>query len=104
MLDGASVRRGHTVFMFLGGANRDPAKFQHPNRLIIDRVEKSNRLISFGGGIHCCLGARLPTVELEVTMGASFSRLPGMRTGNLDSIEWYPRNALRWPKSVRVSW
>lgn len=104
VLDGVSVRRGHTIFMFLGGANRDPAKFQHPNRLIVDRAEKSNRLISFGGGIHYCLGARLATVELEVALGALFSRLSGMRIDNLDSIEWYPRNALRGPKSVRVSW
>jgi cytochrome P450 len=104
VLGGVTIPRGHTIFMFLGGANRDPAKFRDPDRLMIDRQEQGNRLISFGGGIHYCLGARLATVELEVAMGALFRRLPGLRVDNLDSIEWYPRNALRGPKSVRVSW
>lgn len=89
--------------MFLGGANRDPAKCRDPNRLIVNRAEQGKRLISFGGGIHYCLGARLATGELEVALGALFRRLPGLRVDNLDSIEWYPRNALRGPKSVRVS-
>lgn len=102
--DGVLIPRGHTVFMFLGGFNRDPAKVQDPNRLIINRVEQGNRATSTGGGIRYCLGARLAAVELPVAMGALFRRLLGLRVSNLESIECYSRNALRGPKSVRVSW
>ena len=103
-IDGVSVPRDNTIFIFLGGANRDPRKFENPEQLIIGREEQGSRMLSFGGGIHYCLGARLATVELEVALGALFKRMPAFGVTNLNNIEYHPRNALRGPKTVHIAW
>lgn len=103
-IEGVSVPRDNTIFIFLGGANRDPLKFENPEQLIIGRDEQGSRMLSFGGGIHYCLGARLATVELEVALGALFKRMPAFGVTNLNNIEYHPRNALRGPKAVHIAW
>ncbi len=67
---------GTQIALLLGSANRDPSVFTEPGRLDIGR--KHNPHLSFGGGIHYCLGAPLARLELQVALPILFERLPNM--------------------------
>jgi cytochrome P450 len=66
---GTPITKGDVLMCMLGAANRDPAAYSDPDTFIIDRREK--RHLSFGHGIHFCLGAPLARVEA----GTVFKRL-----------------------------
>ncbi|WP_109477326.1 cytochrome P450 [Paraburkholderia sp. C35] len=91
---GQTLPRGSIVFMLLGSANRDPERFDAPDTLDIGR-EPSGHLLTFGAGIHYCLGARLAMMELEIALHALLTRLPQLRLTNLDTLQWRRRNNLR---------
>jgi len=65
-IDGHEIASGSTVLALLGAANRDPARFTDPDRLDVGRSEGSP--ISFGGGIHFCLGAALARMEAQIVL------------------------------------
>jgi cytochrome P450 len=94
-----TLARGTMVFMMLGAANRDPEQFDRPNELDIERAIHG-RPLSFGAGIHHCLGARLAMLELETGLAATLTRLPDLRVSNLDRLKWRPRNNLRGVESL----
>lgn len=60
------LTRGRKVGLLFGSANRDPARFDQPDRLRLDRLD--NPHVSFGAGIHHCVGAPLALIELEVAI------------------------------------
>jgi cytochrome P450 len=66
------VSAGQEVIMPLGAANRDPAQFADPDWLLLPRPE--NRHLSFGLGVHFCLGAPLARVEGEIAFSTLFKR------------------------------
>lgn len=100
---GIALPKGSIVFMSLGAANRDPGRFAEPDRLSIEREETGNRLLSFGGGIHYCLGARLAAMELQIGLGSLLDRLPGMRIVDLDDLQWRKRNTVRGVEALVVA-
>jgi cytochrome P450 len=103
--EGVSLRRGDTVAICLGSANRDPEKFVEPDRFLIDRPGLDAReLASFGGGLHYCLGARLAMIEITVALGTLLRRLPGLELTNLDELNWHPANTLRGVESLHATW
>jgi cytochrome P450 len=74
-LDGHTVREGSGVFLLIGGANRDPAIFERPDEFDTTRANARDH-ISFGTGIHVCLGAALARMELHIGLQALFQRFP----------------------------
>lgn len=71
-LAGRHVRAGDEIILVLGAANRDPAAFPRPHELDVTR--DARRHVSFGGGIHHCLGASLARMEAELAIGALLTR------------------------------
>ncbi|MBW5485298.1 cytochrome P450 [Streptomyces bambusae] len=65
---GVVIPRGSEVALLFGSANRDPARFARPDTLDLGRTD--NPHVSFGAGIHYCLGAPLARVELAASFGA----------------------------------
>jgi len=75
--NGLSFKQGETVGLMLAAANRDPVRFGHANAFDPFRTDGQN--VSFGAGIHFCIGAPLARIELQVAMKTLFDRLPGLR-------------------------
>jgi cytochrome P450 len=73
---GHRFRRGDTVGCLLAAANRDPARFPEPDRF--DPARPAAPHLSFGAGIHFCVGAPLARAELAIALPALFARFPGL--------------------------
>jgi cytochrome P450 len=76
-LAGVSLRKGERIGLLLGAANRDPGRFPDPD--CFDSGRAANAHVSFGAGIHFCVGAPLARLELAVALPILFARLPDLR-------------------------
>lgn len=97
-IDGTVIPRGSEVALLFGSANRDPARFTDPDTLDLARAD--NPHITFGAGIHFCLGAPLARVELAASFGELLRKAPGMRLAA--EPEWKPGYVIRGVKELRV--
>ncbi len=75
--DGHRIKRGQVAILLMGGANHDPARYEHPERLDVGR--EPNRHLSFGRGIHHCLGAPLARLEGQVVFARLLERYEMLR-------------------------
>jgi cytochrome P450 len=94
---GQSLRAGERVLFVLAAANHDPQAFDDPETLKLDR--SPNRHISFGTGIHQCLGAPLARIEAQVAIPAFVRRFPNYRI-TTDQAEWQPLLMTRGLKTL----
>jgi cytochrome P450 len=102
-LGAKKIPKGETVLCLLGSANRDPAVYpDRPDRLDITRPNV--RPLSFGGGIHFCLGAQLARIEAEIAISTLLRRLPELRLDDAGNPEWRPTFVLRGLKRLPASW
>jgi cytochrome P450 len=102
-LGGKRIPKGESVLCLLGSANRDPAVYpDRPDRLDITRPNV--RPLSFGGGIHFCLGAQLARIEAEVAIATLLRRLPDLRLDDAENPDWRPTFVLRGLKRLPASW
>lgn len=99
-LGGHTIRKGQHVLLFIAAANRDPARFSQPDRLDITRTE--NKHLSFGYGIHFCIGAPLARLEGQVAIETLLRRMPNLQPQS-DILVWEPLLAVRKLKSLPVT-
>lgn len=94
---GTFIKAGTLVTILPGAANRDPAQFQDPERLDLHR--ENVQALSFGSGIHFCLGAALARLEIQEALMAltRFSSLE--RT---EEVEWTQSVVFRGPQRLTL--
>ncbi|HXH12373.1 MAG TPA: cytochrome P450 [Alphaproteobacteria bacterium] len=98
-IDGRYIKKGQGILALLGSANRDADVFDHPDRLDIMRKQASN--LSFGRGIHYCLGAPLARLEARIAFEALLRRFSEIRL--LTDLPPYKTNvAIRGLKALPV--
>ena len=101
-IGGITIPAGQSVVAFLGAANRDPATFTNPDQLDITRTD--NRPMSFGGGIHHCLGAQLTRIEAQEAFSGLIRRLPGLTLPDRNAPQWRRSFTLRGLTTLPATW
>jgi len=96
---GHAVRRLQGIGLLIGGANRDPKKFSRPAVFDITRDEAA--VLSFGGGIHYCLGAPLARVEGYIAFNTLLHRLANLQLVH-DELPWRNMIALRGLETLPI--
>ena len=76
-IDGVPVKKGQLVGLLFGAANRDPERFEEPDRL--DLTRRDNRHVSFSWGPHFCLGAALTRAEGQIAFRSLLERFPDIQ-------------------------
>jgi cytochrome P450 len=97
---GKQIKQGDAVMVFMGSANRDDAKFPHPDTLDIARTP--NQHMAFGHGIHFCAGAALSRLEAPIAMRALLDRYPRLRLSDGFEEHWHRNITFRGLESLEV--
>jgi cytochrome P450 len=98
-ISGETIRKGEEVVLLLGAGNRDPAVFEDPDTLDITRGKIP--VISFGGGVHFCLGAPLARLEGQIAFRRLLERFPNIELAE-DEPQYRDTLTLRGLKGLKV--
>ena len=97
---GTAIAKGDSVMAIVGAANRDPDQFDDPDALNLSRAD--NRHLSFGHGIHYCVGSPLARLEAEIAFAALLSRSPTLPLTD-EPLEYGGTFILRGLKKLTVA-
>jgi cytochrome P450 len=97
-IGGVTIPRGQELALQFAAANRDPAVFADADAIVLDR--SPNPYLSFGAGIHYCLGAPLAKLEFEILFARMLERMPRLEL--IEEPRWKPRFILRGLEALRV--
>jgi len=101
-IHGVTIPRGEMTLGVIGSANRDEKVFENPDSLDITR--EPNKHLSFGQGVHFCLGAPLARVEAQIAVNTLLRRMPELRLRvSPDSLRWRPSMILRLLDALPVA-
>jgi cytochrome P450 PksS len=92
-IQGVTIPRGEMTLPVIASANRDEHQFTNPD--VLDITREPNRHLSFGQGVHYCLGAPLARMEGQIAINMLLERMPDLRLA-------VPRQTLRWNKGLVV--
>ncbi|HEY4454923.1 MAG TPA: cytochrome P450 [Pseudonocardiaceae bacterium] len=102
-IGGITIKAGDGVVVSLGSANRDDASFPDAAEFDIHRGDRHH--VSFGYGIHQCLGQNLARAELEITFRTLLRRMPNLRiTKDIDDLDYKDTVAISGVYSLPVAW
>ena len=99
-LAGVRIPAGTQVIVNTAAANRDPAVYDDPDRLDITR-ERPATMLTFGGGIHYCLGAHLARAELAEALTVITRRMPNPHSGG--PAPWKPLVGITGPRTLPIT-
>jgi len=102
-LGGIDLPAGTRVFMNFASANRQPDLFERHDEFDIHRPN-ANQHISFGKGIHFCLGSGLAKMEARIALGLLAEKLPSLRLADDQHWEFFPNITFRGPNQLIVEW
>lgn len=102
-IGGVSIPKGANILLLLGSANRDATVFDQPDTLDIDRTNARNHL-SFGYGIHFCLGQQLSKMEFAIAMKELARRLPSLRLVQDQDFAFGHNTSFRIPTALHIEW
>jgi hypothetical protein len=102
-LGGQSLPAGARLLIALGSANRDEDVFERPDEIDLNRRNVREHL-SFGYGIHFCLGASLARMEVRTALEVMAERLPGLRLTEGQDLDFRPNLSFRGPTHLLVEW
>jgi cytochrome P450 len=100
---GVKIPAGAGILLVMGSANRDESKFEDPEVFDIARPNAREHL-SFGFGIHYCLGNMLAKLQAKIALEEATAKIPHLRVDDPESIEFRENLSFRVPLAVPVSW
>ena len=100
-IGGTTVEKGSGIFLMLGSANRDGAKFERPDTFDITREENDH--LSFGEGIHYCLGAPLARLEGAIVFDAMLNRFPRLAIDGHPALDYKTSFFVRGLKALPMT-
>ncbi len=98
-LAGCPLREDDWVLLPFPAANRDPAVFERPDEVVLDR--QKNRHGAFGLGIHRCLGSNLARMELTVAVEVWLERFAGFELADPATVRW-SAGQIRGPRELPI--
>jgi len=102
-LGGVTIPAGEVVLPLFATANRDPSVFSDPDRFDVSRVPASH--LTFGAGVHHCLGAQLARLELQEAFRGLLGRVPGIRLAvPATELQFKPGMALYSLRELPIRW
>jgi cytochrome P450 len=102
-IGGVTIKEGDGVLLSLGSANRDDASFPDAAEFDVHRGDRHH--VSFGYGVHQCLGQNLARAELEITFRTLVRRIPTLRlTTDIDDLPYKDNVAISGVYSLPVAW
>lgn len=102
-IGGVAVPEGSDILLIMGSANRDEAMFENGCKFDVTRANARNHL-SFGFGIHFCLGSQLAKLEFGIMLRELTKRFPGMSLKEDQDINYLHNISFRVPARVDVQW
>jgi cytochrome P450 len=102
-LGGIDLPAGTRVFLNFASANRQPDLFEDADTFDIHRPT-ANHHISFGKGIHFCLGSGLAKMEARIALGLLAEKLPSLRLVDDQQLEFFPNITFRGPNALHIAW
>ena len=102
-LGGVTIPAGEIVLPLFATANRDPSVFSDPDRFDVSRAPANH--LTFGAGVHHCLGAQLARVELQEAFRGLLGRMPGLRLAvPATELQFKPGMAVHSLRELPIRW
>ena len=97
------IPAGEVVLPLYASANRDPSVFSDPDRFDVSRGPASH--LTFGAGVHHCLGAQLARLELQEAFRGLLGRVPGIRLAvRVTELRFKPGMAVHSLRELPIEW
>lgn len=104
-ISGVTIPKGARILIATGSANRDETVFRNPDEFDLNRPRSEmDKTVTFGAGVHYCLGAQLAKFESQIALKAVLNRFSSLELLNKNSYGWIDSYFARGPSSLPVNY